>query len=91
MRTYAIDGAKLAPEPKPPAQDTARHTPKAAANHLSAAEQKKHDEQRVDEDAAALKRVQASKPLYPPHRCQLCGSPRNAIRKCSRPGCKDAV
>jgi hypothetical protein len=68
VRTYAIDGAKLAPEPKPPAQDVARHTPKPAANHLSLAEQKKHDERRVDEDAAALKLVQASRPLKPPGR-----------------------
>lgn len=68
MRTYAIDGASLAPEPKPPAQDTARHTPRAAANHLSVNERVKLDAARVDEDAAALKLVQATRPLKPPRR-----------------------
>jgi hypothetical protein len=69
VKSYAIDGAKLAPEPKPPAQDVARHTPKAAANHLSVAEQKKHDERRVDEDAASLDRMLAAgKRLDPPGR-----------------------
>jgi hypothetical protein len=68
VRTYAIDGAQLAPEPKSPAQDVARHTPKPAANHLSAAEQKKHDECNVDEDAAALARIQATRPMKPPGR-----------------------
>lgn len=81
MRTYAIDGAKLAPEPKPPAQDTARHTPKAAANHLSAAERTKVDAGNVERDAAALDRTLASgKRLDPPGR-----KPRRDWREAAAP------
>lgn len=51
-----------------PAQDTARHTARAAAAHLSPAEITKRDAACVDEDAAALERVQESRPLKPPGR-----------------------
>ncbi len=71
-------------------QDLSRHTARAAANHLSAAERTKLDARNVDQDAAALARVQATKPLFPPHRCQACGGPRNAIKMCAR-GCKGVV
>lgn len=63
-----------------PAQDVSRHTARAAASHLSPAEVTKRDAASVDEDAAALDRVHASKPLFPPHhhvyvrgKCRRCG------------------
>lgn len=69
MKSYALSGTS-ASAPATPAQDTGRHKARAAANHLSAPEMKKLDEQRVDDDARALARVQASRPLKPPHRNQ---------------------
>lgn len=80
----------LAQHSRPPAQDLQRHTARAAASHLSRAELTKRDAGAVESDAAALDRIRASKPLFPPNRCQLCGSARNAIGMCSRPGCKRA-
>lgn len=69
MKSYAISGAAAAPEPRPPAQDTARHAPRAAANHLSPAEITKRDAAMVEEDAAALDRtLAAGKRLKPPGR-----------------------
>jgi hypothetical protein len=63
-------------------QDLSRHTARAAANHLSPAERAKLDARNVTEDAAALTRMQARKPLYPPHahvyvagKCRRCGRP----------------
>lgn len=64
------------------AQDLSRHTPKPAANHLSPAEIKKRDAAKVDDDAAALAKALAVRPLKPPHRhvyvngvCKVCGQP----------------
>ena len=69
MKSYALSGTSAAtPEPKAPAQDTARHTPRAAANHLSPIEQVRHDAANVDRDAAELARVQQTRPLKPPGR-----------------------
>lgn len=68
MRTYAINGASIAPEPKSPTQDVNRHKARAAANHLSPAELTKRDAGAVLEDAAALNQVWASRPLKPPGR-----------------------
>lgn len=56
-----------APAPKP-AQDLQRHTPRAAASHLSPAELTKRDAGAVESDGAALERVQATRPLKPPGR-----------------------
>lgn len=68
MRTYELSGTS-APAPREPAQDTGRHKPKAAANHLSVNERVKLDAARVDEDAAALDRtLAAGKRLDPPGR-----------------------
>lgn len=67
MKTYALSGT-TATAPAKVAQDTGRHTPRAAANHLSVPEQAKRDAAAVDDDVAALHRVQASKPSLPPHR-----------------------
>lgn len=53
---------------KPPAQDTSRHTPRAAASHLSPAELTKRDASMVETDAEALERVQKTRPLKPPGR-----------------------
>lgn len=68
MKSYALSGASAAPEPKPPAQDVSRHVPRAAANHLSELERAKLDASRIDEDAAELAKVQATRPLRPPGR-----------------------
>jgi hypothetical protein len=55
--------------PEPQAQDVNRHTPRAAANHLSVAEQTKRDVANVETDAAALDRtLAAGKRLKPPGR-----------------------
>lgn len=55
------------PEAKPQAQDVNRHTPRAAANHLSLAERTKVDAANVERDAAALDRtLAAGKRLKPP-------------------------
>lgn len=51
-----------------PAQDLSRHKPLARAAHLSPAEITKRDASMVDQDAAALNRVWASRPLKPPGR-----------------------
>ncbi len=66
--------------PRAPAQDLQRHKPRAAANHLSPAEMTKRDAGAVDEDAAALAKVQASRLPKPPHlhryvagACKVCG------------------
>ena len=62
----------IAATSRPPAQDTGRHTPRAAAAHLSPVEITKRDAAMVDEDAAALARVfdavVAKRPLEPPRR-----------------------
>jgi hypothetical protein len=47
-------------------QDVSRHTARAAASHLSPAELTKRDQASVDEDGAALARVQASRALMNP-------------------------
>ena len=82
MKMYNLSGAAAPPEPKPQAQELSRHTPRAAANHLSPAEIKKLDEQNAAEDAAALAKVQASRLPKPPHRhvfaggsCKVCALP----------------
>jgi hypothetical protein len=57
------------PEAKPQAQDVNRHTPRAAANHLSLAERTKADAANVERDAAALDRtLAAGRRLKPPGR-----------------------
>lgn len=75
--TVTVDGGA-----KGQAQDTSRHTARAAASHLSPAEITKRDAASVDEDAAALARSLANKPLFPPHhhvykagKCTRCGRP----------------
>lgn len=67
MKSYALSGTS-APAPREPAQDSGRHKAKAAASHLSPAELTKRDAGAVDEDVAALERVQAMRPLKPPGR-----------------------
>lgn len=64
------------------AQDVSRHTARAAASHLSPAEITKRDAAMVIEDAAALARSLAKKPLFPPHvhvyadgKCKRCSQP----------------
>lgn len=59
---------KPTPEAKPPAQELTRHTPKAAANHLSLPERIKRDAAKVEDDVAALERVQQARPDLPFHR-----------------------
>lgn len=69
MKTFALSGTSApVPDQRAQAQDVGRHTPRAAANHLSAAEMKKRDAGAVVEDAAALNNVWASRPMKPPGR-----------------------
>jgi hypothetical protein len=70
VKSYTLSGAAAPPEPRPAvlAQDVSRHTPKAAANHLSTLEQQAHDARNRARDIAALETVQASRPLLPPGR-----------------------
>lgn len=79
MKSYALSGTS-APAPREPAQDTGRHKAKAAASHLSPAELTKRDAGAVDEDAARLAVVQATRLSKPPHvhryiagACKVCG------------------
>ena len=68
MKSYAINET-TATVTASTTQDTGRHTPRAAANHLSAAEQTKRDAANVAEDAAALDRtLAAGRRLTPPGR-----------------------
>lgn len=83
MRSYTLSGTTATPEPRPAlAQDVNRHTPKAAANHLSTLEQQAHDARNLERDKAALERMQAARPSAPPHvhvyvsgKCKRCGRP----------------
>ena len=87
MKSYALSGTSAAPPEKKPAdQDLSRHTPKAAANHLSALEQAQHDARNVERDAAALARVHAARLPKPPHRhifisgsCKVCAMPEGLL------------
>jgi hypothetical protein len=74
-QTKGIAGTSRAP-----AQDLTRYTARAAANHLSPAEQKVHLERTLDRDVEALKLIQARRLSKPPHQhryvagaCKVCG------------------
>lgn len=69
MSIRLTTAATSEPVPRPPAQDVSRHTPRAAANHLSPAERTKTDAANVERDAAMLDRnLAAGKRLKPPGR-----------------------
>ena len=53
---------------RPPAQNLDRHKANAAAGHLSAPEQTKHDARNLERDVEALARMQAGRPSRPPGR-----------------------